>query len=173
MSRTEEDILSRVDVPIMPACIENGLRQAGLGESGGVHIADCDVVELSNDANRELVVKVTARLGDTGMKVRRLTSLTGALRDGEFVGQLPQKPRVLDPVDRAAKSLRPKSMPIPRRTGRGSGAAVSTTMFRNQCPRASHTALMVPACKERSLLLPAVKRFRSKPLGQRLFHFRA
>jgi hypothetical protein len=37
----------------------------------------------------------------------------------------------------------------------------------------SQTALMVPACKARSLLLPAVKRFRSKPLGQRLFHFRA
>jgi hypothetical protein len=37
----------------------------------------------------------------------------------------------------------------------------------------SHTALMVPACKARSLLLPAVKRFRSKPLGQRLFHFSA
>jgi hypothetical protein len=124
MSRTEEDILSRVDVPIMrnttlstyptsyselcdsfrprlgsarrtdsgrerfvdslvlspvrsrfvaeqasegrPACIENGLRPAGLGESCGVHIADRDVVELSNDAYRELVVKVTARMGDTG-----------------------------------------------------------------------------------------------------------
>jgi hypothetical protein len=102
MSRTEEDILSRVDVPIMrnttlrtyptsyselcdtfrprlgmarrtdsgrerfihflapspvrnrfvaehasegrPACIEHGFRQAGFGESGGVHIADCNSI---------------------------------------------------------------------------------------------------------------------------------
>jgi hypothetical protein len=33
-----------------PACIKNRLRQAGLGESGGIHIADRDVIELSNDA---------------------------------------------------------------------------------------------------------------------------
>src|SRR6267378_4644206 len=45
-----------------PACIEHGLRQAGLGESGGVHIANRDVIELSNDAGRELVVKITARI---------------------------------------------------------------------------------------------------------------
>src|SRR5580658_8277084 len=135
MSRTEEDIVRRVDVPIMqdttlrayptsysevcdtfrprlgmarrtvsgrerfvdflvpsavrsrfvaehasegrPACIENGLRQAGLGESGGVHIADRDVVELSDHAHRELVVKVAARMGDTGMNVRRLTPFAG------------------------------------------------------------------------------------------------
>src|ERR1700677_459786 len=158
MSRTEEDILSRVDVPIMrnttlstypasyselcdtfrprlgsarrtdpgrerfihflvpspvrsrfvaehaseggPACIENGLRQAGLSESGGVHIADRDVVELSHDAHRELVVKVTARMADTGAKVRRLTFFAGALCDSQFVGQPPQIPRVLDLLPR-------------------------------------------------------------------------
>src|ERR1700676_3882213 len=43
-----------------PASIENRLRQAGLGESGGVHIADRDVIELSNDAGREFMVKVTS-----------------------------------------------------------------------------------------------------------------
>src|ERR1700675_3490703 len=32
-----------------PACIEHGLRQAGLGESGGIHIAYRDVVKLSKD----------------------------------------------------------------------------------------------------------------------------
>ena len=52
-----------------PACIEDGLRQAGLGESGSVHITDRDVIELSNDAVRELVVKVTARVADTRVKV--------------------------------------------------------------------------------------------------------
>src|ERR1700692_173900 len=44
----------------IPACIKNRLRQAGLGESGGIHIADRDVIELSNDADREFMVKVTA-----------------------------------------------------------------------------------------------------------------
>src|SRR5271156_1920416 len=81
-----------------PACIEDGFRQAGLGESGGVHIADRDVVELSNDVSRAFMVKVTAGIGDTGVNVRRLTSLTGPLRDSEFVGQLAQEPRVLDPL---------------------------------------------------------------------------
>src|SRR5216683_5539641 len=47
-----------------PACIKDGLRQAGFGESSGVHIADRDVIELSDDAGRELVVKVTAGIGD-------------------------------------------------------------------------------------------------------------
>ncbi|HJY17987.1 MAG TPA: hypothetical protein VJ353_10160, partial [Xanthobacteraceae bacterium] len=150
MSRTEEDILSRVDVPIMrhttlstypasyselcdafrprlgsarrtdsgrerfihflvpspvrsrfvaerasegrPACIENGLRQAGLGESGGVHIADRDVVKLSYDVSRAFMEKIMAGIGDTGVNIRRLTSFAGALRGGEFVGQLPQIP---------------------------------------------------------------------------------
>src|ERR1700689_2455354 len=79
-----------------PACIEDGFRQAGLGESGGVHVADRNMIELSNDASRAFVGKVTAGIGDTGVNVRRLASFTGALRDSEFVGQLPQKPRVLD-----------------------------------------------------------------------------
>ena len=79
-----------------PACIENGFRQAGLGESGGVHIADRDVVELSNDVSRAFMVKVTAGIGDTGVNVPRLTPFTGPLRGGEFVGQVSQIPRVLD-----------------------------------------------------------------------------
>jgi hypothetical protein len=35
-------------------------------------------------------------MGDTGVDIRRLTSFAGALRGGEFVGQLAQIPRVLD-----------------------------------------------------------------------------
>ena len=42
------------------------------------------------------MVKVTAGIGDTGVNVPRLTSFTGALRGSEFLGQLPQEPRVLD-----------------------------------------------------------------------------
>jgi hypothetical protein len=79
-----------------PAGIENRLRQAGLGESGRVHIADRDVIELSDNAGRELVVKVTAGIGDTRVNVPRLTSFAGALRGSELAGQLPQGPRILD-----------------------------------------------------------------------------
>ena len=129
MSRTEEDIESGVDITIMrdatlstyPASyselcdtflIENRLRQAGFGESGGVHIADRDVIELSNDAGRELVVKITPRVDDACVDVGRLAPFAGALRGSEFVRQLP--------LDKTAKSLRPKSMPIPLRIGRAS-----------------------------------------------------
>ena len=154
MSRTEEDIASRVDIPIMrdttlntypasyselcdtfrprlacarrtdsgrerfihfivpspvrdrfvaehvsegrPASIQYRFRQAGLGESGGIHIADGDVVELSNDADRELMVKVPSRIADARVQIRGLTLLTRPLGGREFVSQLSQQPWVLD-----------------------------------------------------------------------------
>jgi hypothetical protein len=79
-----------------PACIEDGLRQARLGESGSVYIADRNVIELSNDAGRELMVKVTACIGNARVEVGHLTPFAGPLRGCEFVRQLPEKPRVLD-----------------------------------------------------------------------------
>ena len=80
----------------IPACIKNRLRQAGLGESGGIHIADRDVIELSNDAGREFMVKVTAGMDDARVKVGRLPPFAGPLGGSELVSQLPQRPRVLD-----------------------------------------------------------------------------
>jgi hypothetical protein len=79
-----------------PASIQDRLRQVGLGESGGVHITNRDIVELSNDAGRELVVKITARVANARVNVSNLRALTSPLRGGEFIGQLPQKLRVLD-----------------------------------------------------------------------------
>jgi hypothetical protein len=79
-----------------PACIENRLRQAGLGESGGIHIADRDVIELSNDTGREFMVKVTSGIDNARVEVGCLPSFPGPLGSTEFVSQLPQKPRVLD-----------------------------------------------------------------------------
>src|SRR5882672_3510034 len=79
-----------------PACIEDRLRQAGLGESSGVHTTDRDVVELSNDAGRELVVKVTARMDDARVEVGRLPPFAGPLGGTELVRQLPQKSRILN-----------------------------------------------------------------------------
>ncbi len=79
-----------------PAGVENRLRQAGLGESGGVHIADCDVIKLSNNTRGELVVKVTSRIDYARVKVGRLTSFAGALRESKSVGQPPQMLRIVD-----------------------------------------------------------------------------
>jgi hypothetical protein len=79
-----------------PARIENGLCKAGLGKSGGVYIADRDVVELSNDADRDFVAKVTTRMSDTRVKIPRLRSFTGALRGSQFVGQSRKMSRVFD-----------------------------------------------------------------------------
>jgi len=88
-----------------PARIEHGLRQAGFGESGGIHITDRDVIKLSNDTVRELVVKVTARVADPRMNVGRLSPFAGALRDSEFASQLAQKPRIFDllPIRQGSK----------------------------------------------------------------------
>jgi hypothetical protein len=263
MSRTEEDIQSREENDSFtssyqaprgrfvtehasegrPARIENGLCQASLGESGGVHVADGDVIELSNDAGRELVVKVTAGIGDARVNVPRLTSFACALSGSELASQLPQRPRVLDLLSggEGRKFLKTQVDANTAAHRPSIGLSESTTMFKNQRPHASqekfvpslilpsgsgrerntrkvspekrkaspsplrflpssgtqpkerrprqrrkgrflwrrdlayrsHTALIVPACRARSLLLPAVKRLRSKPLGQGLFHFSA
>ncbi len=79
-----------------PASIENGFRQAGFGEFGGVHIAHGDVIELSNDAGRELVVKVTSGISHARVEVPYLTPFAGALGASESVSQMEQKSRILD-----------------------------------------------------------------------------
>src|SRR5688572_9534073 len=52
-----------------PACIEHGLRQSGLGESRGVHVADRDVIEVSHDAMRGFVQEVVPRILDARVEV--------------------------------------------------------------------------------------------------------
>src|SRR6266404_5341513 len=79
-----------------PACIKNRLRQAGPGESGGIHIADRDVIELPNDAGREFMVKVTSGIDNARVEVGCLPPFPGPLGGTELVSQLPQKLRVLD-----------------------------------------------------------------------------
>jgi len=58
-----------------PACIENGLRHAGLGESCRVDVSHGDVVELSNDAGRELVQLVMPGVADLGVDRLGLSGL--------------------------------------------------------------------------------------------------
>ena len=66
-----------------PASIKNRLRHAGPGESGGGHIADRDIVELPDNAVRELVQKVVTTVRN--LRVDRLGAplLVGALRQRE------------------------------------------------------------------------------------------
>src|ERR1700730_8543206 len=60
---------------------------------------------------------------------------------------------------RPFKGTQPKErLPRQRRNGRFFG--------RRDLAYCSHTALIEPACRASSLLLPAVSRLRSKPLGQ-------
>ena len=66
-----------------PAGIENGLRHAGFGESGGIHIAHRDIVELSNDAVRELVVKVVSAVRYLRMDCFDATLLARTLSNGQ------------------------------------------------------------------------------------------
>jgi hypothetical protein len=79
-----------------PPRIQYRLRQAGLGKSGGIHVADRDVIEFANNAGRELVVKIAARIDDTRVDMSRLTPFAGPLRLGKAAGQLSQMMRVVD-----------------------------------------------------------------------------
>ena len=67
-----------------PACIEHGLRQSGFGESGGVHISDRDVIEVSHDAMRGFVQEVVPRILDARVDVGRKAFLVCALRLRKF-----------------------------------------------------------------------------------------
>jgi hypothetical protein len=104
MSRTEEDIQSGVDIPIQllipRSAIPFGPVSQAQDEQTQVEndsfIADCDVIELSNDAGRELMVKVTACVDNARVEVGCLTPSAGPLHASEFVSQLPQRSWILD-----------------------------------------------------------------------------
>jgi phosphotransferase system IIB component len=69
------------------ACIQHKLGQAGLGESGGMHIAYHDVIKLLDDAVRELVQKITSAMGDLAMGSLHAPLLVVPLRQGQlFLG---------------------------------------------------------------------------------------
>ena len=66
-----------------PACIKNRLRHAGFGESRGICIAYCDVIEFPNDTIRELVVKIFSPVGNLCMDNPDTPLLVRALCDGK------------------------------------------------------------------------------------------
>lgn len=81
-----------------PACIKNGFRHAGLGESGSVHVAHCDVIELLHDAVRELMEKVGPTVGDSSVNASGLPFLSRSLSLSERAFKLAEVSGVLDPL---------------------------------------------------------------------------
>lgn len=79
-----------------PTSIKDGLRHVGFGEPGGVYVTDSDVIERSNDAGREFVQMVPPSVGDFGVDLCRLTLLSRALSNSEFVSQLRDVARILN-----------------------------------------------------------------------------
>jgi len=72
-----------------PARIQNGLRHAGPGESGGVDVAYRDVIKFFDEAHRKLVVKVAAPV--SYLRVNRFHALFLArpLRCGQYRLRVP------------------------------------------------------------------------------------
>lgn len=68
-----------------PARIQNGLRHAGFGESGGIHVADRDVIKLPDDAGRKFVMEIVSAIRYLRMDRLHPTFLLGALCDGQLM----------------------------------------------------------------------------------------
>ncbi len=64
-----------------PTRIEYRFRHVGFCETGGIYIADCDVIKFSNDAIREFVLKVVSSVGDLCVYRPDTTFFAGLLRD--------------------------------------------------------------------------------------------
>ena len=66
-----------------PAGIEHGLGQVGFGQSGGIDVANRDVVKVTHDSMRQLVVKIVTAIGDLGVDSTDAPLFAGSLRRGE------------------------------------------------------------------------------------------
>lgn len=79
-----------------PRSIKNGLRHLGSGESCGRDVPDSNMVDLSNDASRELVKCIPTTIDDLGMELCDSASVTRALSLPESFFQSPVVPFVYD-----------------------------------------------------------------------------
>ena len=81
-----------------PGCVVDALCHPGFGEFRSRHVADCDVIEASNEVERELVLEVSAGIGRLGMQLGymplvlsrplRLRQLFGRSSPETVIGQL-------------------------------------------------------------------------------------
>ena len=67
-----------------PGRIENGFGHPGFGQSCSVDVSYCDVIKLANDAIREFVQGVPARIGDLGMNRLHKPFFVSSLRFAKF-----------------------------------------------------------------------------------------
>jgi len=79
-----------------PSGIADGFSHCGFLQCGGVDIADRDVIELSDDARRELVQEVAPGIANARMDVCCLALLVGALGLCERLLKLAEVARVAD-----------------------------------------------------------------------------
>ena len=81
---------------LRPAGIENGLSQAGSGESGGIHLADADAGILAHKPRRDLMQEVSTAIRDLGVQGAHSALAACTLRDGELLGVAREIPWVAD-----------------------------------------------------------------------------
>ena len=67
-----------------PGRIKNGLGHPGFGQSCSVDVSYCDVIKLTNDAIREFVQGVPARIGDLGVNRLHKSFFVGSLGFPKF-----------------------------------------------------------------------------------------
>ena len=84
-----------------PGCVRDAFRHLGLGECGGIDIADRDVIEFVDEPVRQLVQEVPAGIHDLGVDVRGLPLLASALRIAELFLKRTEMARVVDCLARA------------------------------------------------------------------------
>lgn len=78
----------------MPIRVKDVFSYAGLGEFRRRHIADDDVIEVTHDLRGGLLQKIRTAVRNLGVDTGDLLFLSGPLRDGETLFQLPVMARV-------------------------------------------------------------------------------
>ena len=79
-----------------PASIKYRFRHSGFGESGGVYVAYCDVIELSCNSMRQLMQEVATTVGYLCMNIYDQRFFLGSLRHGQLASEPTKISRVFD-----------------------------------------------------------------------------
>ena len=87
-----------------PACVRDAFRHAGPSEFGGRHVAHRDVVKLTHEPVRQLVLGVSACIHDTGVDLGGLSLLPGTLSVAQPFFELSKVPRVVNDLSGGERS---------------------------------------------------------------------
>lgn len=93
-----------------PACVKNGFRHAGFGESGGIHVAYRDVVKPLHEVGGKFVEEVGSLVGDLGVDRFDAPLLVRPLRRSKITFSLPVDALRVDnlSVAEGSETLQPK-----------------------------------------------------------------